>query len=109
MGTGPRVLVRLDRCAGVSMGKGDAMTKHELLGRLSLLLGAAAHLPEKTNVLGYSPSRSDHDGLPTIFVEGLADLPPGEQSVRHDRVWTEHSVMCRGVKVYCYEPRREKQ
>jgi hypothetical protein len=84
------------------------MTKYELLGRLSLLLGAAAHLPNTSQVMGYSPRGFNHDDLPTIFVDDLRDLPDGERTVQAaDEMWMEHSVMCRGVKVFCYVARKD--
>jgi len=85
------------------------MTKYELLGRLSLLLGAAGHLPNTSCVMGYSPFRQDHDGLPAIFVEHEKDLPEGERLPVEpvDAYFVQHAVMCRGVKVYCYGPRQE--
>jgi len=84
------------------------MTKYELIGRLSLLLGAAAQLPNTAHVMGYSPCRADHDDLPTIFVDDLNDLPDGEQKVQvADEMWMEHSVMLRGVKIYCYVARKD--
>jgi hypothetical protein len=84
------------------------MTKYELLGRLSVLLGAAAHLPDTASVLGYSPKGKHHDDLPTIFVEDLRDMPEGEQAVRPDgEMWMEHSVMVRGVKIFCLVARKD--
>jgi len=84
------------------------MTKYELLGRLSLLLGAAAHLPTTAHVMGGNSCRADHDDLPTIFVEDLRDLPDGERTIRpSDELWMEHSVMCRCVKIYCYVARKD--
>jgi hypothetical protein len=86
------------------------MNKHETIGRLALLLGAAAHLPEGCKVLGYHVTPRYHEGPPSIFVEGLDDLPDGLQLpvVNLGNGWLEHAVETRGVKVFCYVPMQEK-
>jgi hypothetical protein len=84
------------------------MTKYELLGRLALLLGAAAHLPDTASVLGYNPKGKHHQDLPTIMVEDTRDLPDGERTVEPDgEMWMEHSVMVRGVKIFCLVARKD--
>ena len=85
------------------------MTQYELIGRLSLLLGAAAHLKQDAKVLGYHVTPRYHEGPPSIFVEGLDDLPDGLQLpiVNTGKGYLEHAVETRGVKVFCYVPVQE--
>jgi hypothetical protein len=81
------------------------MNKHETIGRLALLLGAAAHLPEGCKVLGYHIHNRYDELPPSILVEDLEDLPDGERlPLVNDGLgkYYEHAVMVRGVKVYCF-------
>ena len=88
------------------------MTQYELIGRLSLLLGAAAHLKQDAKVLGYHVTHDYYDEGPTIFVDEMDDLPDGERlplvSYGLGRYY-EHAVMVRGVKVYCFAPKGEQE
>jgi hypothetical protein len=58
--------------------------------------------------MGYCPRGWRDDDHPTIFVEDLRDMPDGEQTVLPDgELWMEHSVMIRGVKVFCLVARKD--